>query len=155
VGIAGAAVIALVACVSLIPLATQAGNGKLVIDALPEEPVDQQNAQAVDETMPRILPEHFARPEYPERARRDGIEGMVVVEVLVRKDGTPGEQIVAVEEIADYPEFTEKTFEAVRRWRFEPGTIAGEPADMQVTIPVKFKLDDCDSPTKKSKQQDS
>ena len=65
-------------------------------------------------------------------------EGTVRVRFLVRRDGTVGEIII---EAAD-PEgvFEDAVRDAVSRWRFEPGRLAGEAVAAWVVMPITFDL---------------
>lgn len=98
-------------------------------------------ANSDPEVMPKIIPESMVKPSYPEDARKDGVEGMVLLDVLVKVDGTAG-SITVKEGVSDYPSLAESAIAAIKEWRFEPGTRDGKPVDMQVIIPVKYKLDD-------------
>jgi protein TonB len=76
-------------------------------------------------------------PRYPAMARRAGIQGAVVVRGIVRRDGT----IDNVEVIKDLPQgLGDAASEAVRRWRFRPATVRGEPIDVYYTVTVNFRL---------------
>ena len=84
-------------------------------------------------------PEELDRviPRYPAMARRAGIQGAVVVRGIVRRDGT----IDNVEVIKDLPQgLGDAAAEAVRRWRFRPATVRGEPIDVYYTVTVNFRL---------------
>jgi len=100
------------------------------------------NAETEGElTMPRILPESYVAPVYPEDARKAGVEGRVLVEVLVTEDGAPAK--VSVKQGVDgYPSMGKSAVDAVRQWRFEPATRDGEPSDIEVTVPIEFRLSD-------------
>jgi protein TonB len=77
-------------------------------------------------------------PEYPYRARQRRIEGSVQVRFLVNVDGTTS-QISIVE--SDPPGiFDQAVIDAVSRWRFEPGRLAGEPVAAWVVAPITFDL---------------
>ena len=78
-------------------------------------------------------------PIYPYRARQRRIEGTVQVRFLVRRDGTVGDIII---ESADPPGvFEDSVREAVARWRFEPGRLAGEAVAAWVVMPITFDMD--------------
>ena len=84
-------------------------------------------------------PEEIERviPRYPSQARRQGVQGAVVVRGVVRKDGT----IDDVEVIKDLPNgLGEAAREAVSQWRFRPATYHGEPIDVYYTVTVNFRL---------------
>jgi TonB family protein len=75
-------------------------------------------------------------PEYPERAKALGIRGIVLVEVLVERDGT----ISKAELIRSIPELDEAALAAVRQWEYEPTVVAGKPVRVRLTVPITFTL---------------
>lgn len=79
-------------------------------------------------------------PEYPERARRRGHEGRVVLAVTVTATGEPVS--VEVADSSGYPLLDRAALRAVRRWRFHPA--AGiDPRELsQVKVPITFRLED-------------
>ena len=80
------------------------------------------------------LPEATVKvpPIYPDAA--GGIEGTVMIQARVMKDGTVGETKV----VKSIPELDAAAVEAVRQWRFKPATTAGQPVAVWVAVPVKF-----------------
>jgi TonB family protein len=84
------------------------------------------------------LPEALTKvaPEYPEEARRKGIDGTVMVQALVRKDGTIGDAFI----IKSIPALDLAAARAVWQWVFKPARAKGEPVAVWVAIPVKFTL---------------
>lgn len=84
---------------------------------------------------PRLLSE--VKPDYTEDARRRGIEGDVVMEIVVRRDGSVGDVRIVQGLGAG---LDQRAADAVRRWRFAPGTRRGAPVDVMVEVAVEFKL---------------
>lgn len=78
------------------------------------------------------------RPRYPERARRRGIEGTVMVEAHVSQTGTVEQARVAVS--SGHRELDRAALAAVGTWLFVPGRRGSEPLAMWVRIPVRFQL---------------
>jgi len=76
------------------------------------------------------------QPVYPEAARQMRIQGLVAVNVIVRKDGTVTVQNVG----AGHPLLAPAAVEAVQQWRYEPTTVNGEPVDVQTKVYVTFSL---------------
>jgi protein TonB len=76
------------------------------------------------------------KPTYPDWAREAGIEGKVILRVLVGTDGFPKQVVVASGSKA----LAEAARDAVRRWRFEPGLVGKEPVEVWVEVPVTFRL---------------
>ena len=84
---------------------------------------------------PTLLKE--VKPDYTEEARRRGVEGDVVMEIVVRRDGSVGE--VRVLQGLGHG-LDERAAAAVRRWRFNPATRRGAPVDVLVEVAMEFKL---------------
>lgn len=77
-------------------------------------------------------------PDYPRSARRQGIQGQVVVRIVVDKDGNP--QACAVHSAAPEGYFEEVALQAARQMRFIPGKMKGTPVNTLVTVPFVFRL---------------
>ena len=84
---------------------------------------------------PSLLKE--VKPDYTEEARRRGIEGDVVLEIVVRHDGSVGD--VRVLQGLGHG-LDERAIAAVRRWRFSPAKRRGAPVDVLVEVAMEFKL---------------
>lgn len=79
------------------------------------------------------------RPPYPLAARRLGLEGRVLLEVVVRPDGRPG--TVRVRESSGHDLLDGSAVQTVReRWRFLPARRGGVPVESTVTVPIRFRL---------------
>jgi protein TonB len=81
-------------------------------------------------------------PVYPFSAKRRGIKARVKIRCLVDKDGNP-QKIVAAE--CDPPDvidiFGPAAVAAVKKWRFSPGEIGGDPVPTRVAFNLFFELD--------------
>jgi periplasmic protein TonB len=86
-------------------------------------------------TPPSVLRE--VKPQYTEEARRLGVEGDVVLEIVVRADGSVG-QISLVHRLGSG--LDQRAVDAVRQWRFSPARRHGTPVDVLVEVAVEFKL---------------
>lgn len=84
---------------------------------------------------PSLLRE--VRPDYTDDARRMGIEGDVVLEIVVRHDGTVGE-VTVLRGLGGGLE--RRAMDAVRQWRFSPARRFGTPVDVLVEVAVEFRL---------------
>ena len=84
---------------------------------------------------PRL--EEEIRPRYTEDARQRGIEGDVLLEIVVRADGTVGD--VRIVRRLGFG-LDEEAVVAVRRWRFAPAERLGSPVDVFVEVAVGFTL---------------
>ena len=74
---------------------------------------------------------------YPEIARKAGIQGTVIVEFVVDKEGTVRNARVVrgIGAGAD-----EEALRAVREARFTPGMDKGEPVEVMMRLPIRFRL---------------
>lgn len=77
------------------------------------------------------------KPTYTEDARRRGVEGDVLLEVVVRADGNVGSVSVVRGLGAG---LDGQAVEAVRQWRFSPARRLGTPVDVLVEVAVEFRL---------------
>jgi TonB family protein len=84
---------------------------------------------------PRLLKEVTA--DYTEEARRANIEGSVLLEIVVKSDGTVGDPRVMRSLGAG---LDQRAVQAVRQWRFAPARRLGAPVDVIVQVSVEFKL---------------
>ena len=84
------------------------------------------------------LPEAIERvpPDYPQWARANGIQGTVMVQALVGRDG----RVKDVRVVNSIPSLDEPARRAVLEWRFIPAKSKGRPVAVWVGIPVKFSL---------------
>ena len=82
-------------------------------------------------------------PKYTEDALLRKIQGTVVLELVVTKEGRPAD--VRVRRSLDPGGLDERAVAAVNDWRFEPGRLAGRPVDVLVTVYLDFThpVEDC------------
>ena len=74
---------------------------------------------------------------YPESARKASIEGTVYVEAFIDKSGNVVRTTVVKGVRADIDEAAQV---AVAKTLFKPGQIKGEPVNVRISIPIRFKL---------------
>ena len=116
------------------PAAKHPGDGAPAgIPADPDRPKFGDYVQ-VDE-----LPEAITKvpPKYPDRARNAKVDGTVVVQALVGRDGTVRDTKVVKSVHADLAEAARA---CVAQWKFKPARAAGKPVAVWVAIPIKFTL---------------
>ena len=76
-------------------------------------------------------------PDYTEQARRAGLEGEVLLEIVVGPDGGVRDMQVLRRLAAG---LDEQAVEAVRQWRFSPARRLGTPVAVIVEVAVEFTL---------------
>jgi periplasmic protein TonB len=84
---------------------------------------------------PRVI--YRVDPEFSEEARQNKWQGVVILKVIISKDGKP--QDVRVQRSLGMG-LDEKAVEAVKQWRFAPGTKDGQPVPVEVSMEVSFRL---------------
>jgi len=86
-------------------------------------------------TPPRIIRE--VKADYTEDARRRGLTGEVVMEIVVRRDGSVG-NVHLLQGLG--LGLDERAIAAVRQWEFTPAERKGVPVDVIVEVGVEFRL---------------
>jgi len=79
---------------------------------------------------------HMVQPQYPPLARQARIQGTVVLEAVIGKDGT----IQNLHVVSGHPMLTNAALDAVKEWRYKPYYLNGEPVEVVTTINVNFTL---------------
>ncbi len=147
---------------NLVALAREALPGDEVVRRLSESyPLAHPAADSLakDQTQPRIvvvpptpeevpklgdyvyveeLPEAIVKvpPQYPEEARKAGVDGTVLVQALVGKDG----RVSDVRVQKSIPALDAAAVACVYQWRFKPALAKGDPVAVWVAIPIRFAL---------------
>lgn len=101
---------------------------------------DKTDSLGAPVTPPREDAHHLnnPRPAYPNRSRQMREQGTVILEVLIRADGTVGE--VRVKESSGFKLLDETAAKAVRRWRYTPARRGNQPIDYWYLQPIEFSL---------------
>ncbi|MGB8769019.1 MAG: TonB family protein, partial [Candidatus Korobacteraceae bacterium] len=79
---------------------------------------------------------HQVSPKYPPQAQEARIQGTVVLQAVIGKDGT----VQNVHVVSGHPMLTQAAMDAVRMWRYKPYTVNGEAVEADTQINVNFKL---------------
>lgn len=77
-------------------------------------------------------------PLYTEEARKARIEGLVLLQAIIRKDGSVDSFKVIRGLGYGLDESAINTI--ATKWRFKPGTLNGQPVDVQANIEISFRL---------------
>lgn len=75
-------------------------------------------------------------PIYPTNARAMGLQGQVELQIRVNKDGS----VADIKRISGNPILANAAMDAVRRWRYEPFKVDGQPIEMDTNIKLNFNL---------------
>jgi bla regulator protein BlaR1 len=84
---------------------------------------------------PKLLKE--VKPHYTLRAMEEKVQGEVLLECVVKADGTVGDIKIVKPLDAD---LDKEAMKAAAQWLFEPGTRDGKPVNVLVTIAIAFTL---------------
>ncbi len=76
-------------------------------------------------------------PAYPEVAKISGVEGDVVMQALISKEGT----VKRVHVMEGDSRLRSAAEEAVYKWRYRPYVLHGRPVEVATTVTVNFNLD--------------
>ncbi len=124
---------------------------EILVDFDPEEPVTEfvagfqvgspelSSALRIDTVglePPRLLEQ--VEPEYDaERARR-GIQGVTDLEIVIDTQGVV--VLAQVINSSSDEELDQAAIEAVKKWRFAPGKIDGEPVPVRAVVTINFRI---------------
>jgi len=75
-------------------------------------------------------------PKYPEEAKKARIQGTVVLNAVINKDGMVENLIV----VSGPPELQQSSLDAVRQWTYKPYLLNGDPIEVKTTINVIYSL---------------
>lgn len=82
---------------------------------------------------------HRVVPGYPEAARRARLQGVVVIEAVIDREGAVAEARV-LGDTARLGVLAEAALRAVREWRYRPALLEGHPVAVRLTLTVTFSL---------------
>ena len=97
--------------------------------------VTSPQVQVPADEMQKLLV-HKVDPEYPAAARQEKLQGVIVLEVVVGRDGT----VLETRALNGPDVLAQAAMEALRWWKFEPYSVQGKPAVVETTVAVEFKL---------------
>lgn len=80
------------------------------------------------------------KPNYPDRAKREGWEGTVLLRVLVGSHGTP--KTIEINRSSGFDLLDRAAHETVKGWRFHPAHRGDQRIESWVKIPIVFRLAD-------------
>lgn len=109
-------------------------------DETPAAPVAAQAARRMVQVSEKVAPPApdpaNRMPQYPEAARRAGVEGLVEVKIVVDESGTTAvRQVLGGEE-----PFLSAVMDVLPEWRFRPARLDGESIAVARVVRVPFRL---------------
>jgi TonB family protein len=81
---------------------------------------------------------HMVDPNYTDDARKARVSGVVIAEIIVNESG----RVVEAHILKGLPfGLSASAIDAVKQWRFEPGTLQGKPVAVLYAVTVNFHPD--------------
>ena len=94
-----------------------------------------KNPRPCADTPPRAL--YDPAPKYSKEARKKKIAGTVLILLIVGPNGQPRD--IRVAQSLGYG-LDEEAIKAVKKWKFKPATMDGQPVAIQINVEVDFRL---------------
>jgi protein TonB len=126
------------------PVPTPVSNGLVREAERPTPAVPQTSGGGTSVQIPDCPPDYRAayldnpRPAYPFSARKQGIEGRVILKVLVDAVGAVTAVFVLIS--SSHAGLDDAAIKAVRQWRFIPAQKNGEASAGEAIVPIEFRL---------------
>ncbi len=110
------------------------GGDNIVVQPPSEEELPRFGEYVYVEELPEAITK--VAPVYPDIARDAGVDGQVMVQALVGKDG----RVKDVRVVKSIPMLDQAAINAVKQWVFKPALSNNKPVAVWVAVPVKFSL---------------
>ncbi|SRR5258708_4919460 len=75
-------------------------------------------------------------PEYPPKARSNRIQGMVLLNATISKEG----DVIELSVVSGDPSLAEAAIKAIKKWKYKPYLLQGQPVEVETTIQMNFTL---------------
>ena len=75
-------------------------------------------------------------PEYPKKARKKHIQGVVILSATIDKSGDIANLVV----VSGDPILAKAASDAARQWKYRPYLLQGQPVEVETQIQVNFTL---------------
>ncbi len=95
---------------------------------------DKPQAQVAAEVMEKLLV-HRVEPVYPPEARKDNLQGVIALDIVIGRDGS----VIAMHPLNGPDLLARAAMDALRWWKFDPYRINGEPVVVESRVAVEFK----------------
>jgi TonB family protein len=76
------------------------------------------------------------KPVYPDDAQASGIDGVVLLDIVISTAGF----VLDAEVTHSIPALDQAAIDAVSQWQFEPTLINGEPVELEMSVVINFTL---------------
>jgi protein TonB len=103
------------------------------------EPVPTPDPPEPEVVLTRARYRSNPTPSYPDEARRQKQEGVVLLRVVVNEKGKV--ESADLLRTSGFDSLDDAALRGIRRWTFEPARRGEMPVQSTVNVPVRFKLD--------------
>jgi protein TonB len=114
-------------------------TGVIIPDSLRNSPAPSPASSLEPSSVPEDISLglliHRVEPSYPQQALSQHLEGPVVLQAWIARDGT----VRDLKLVKGYFVLGRAAFDAVKQWRFKPYTANGKAIDFQTVVTVNFK----------------
>lgn len=118
-----------------IALASDQQSSKSEKERAPEGTAERVYEPGGDVKPPKLV--HYVEPAFSPASKEAFVEGTVKISTVVTRDGVATDlQVMS----GLNTEEDRTAVDAVKHWKFRPGTKAGEPVNVRVTVEVTFHL---------------
>jgi TonB family protein len=84
----------------------------------------------------KLKKESAQDPHYPDEARKKGIQGIVVLHLLVAKDGS----VKKLDVVSGNSLLAKSSADTVHNWKFEKTLVNGKPVEVETTAKISFTI---------------
>jgi protein TonB len=113
---------------------TGEGDQSIVVAPPSEEELPKFGEYVYVEELPEVITK--VSPVYPDLAREAGVDGQVLLQALVDKEG----KVRDVKVVKSIPMLDQAAINAVKQWVFKPALSNNKPVAVWVAVPVRFTL---------------
>ncbi len=104
------------------------------LTGLPNSVSARPELQVPGEVMQKLVV-HRVEPEYPDEARSAGLQAVIVLNVIVGRDGS----VLQVAPLNGPELLAQSAADAMRWWKFQPYRVHGKSAIVETTVAMEFK----------------
>src|SRR5512135_2124046 len=104
--------------------------------ATPPALAQEEPVTAGSEGVPAPKRTKHVQPVYPQEALAQGIRGIVILEIILDKQG----KVESTAVVRSVPGLDEAAVAAARQWEYTPTKVDGKPVRVRITVPVVFSL---------------
>jgi TonB family protein len=117
------------------PIASERTTGDGIGTTMARNAADAQRVR-VSQTVSQGLVVKRVYPRYPPEARKEHVQGTVVLMVLISREGDVSE----VKLISGDPILAPAAIDAVKQWKYKPYLLDGRPVEVETTVQINFTL---------------